>query len=282
MTSEELALLTRIAQALERLAPPASAPVDLEAHPAYRWDGKTLAPVRDFRPIDYALLAGIDAQKQAALENTRRLAHGHAAHDILLWGARGTGKSATVAACVGQVQKEGWPLALVEMATDELRSLPALFALLRGTQRPIILFIDDLGFDGDFGADARALRSLLQGGVTSRGSNVRLYATSNRRHIVPRSLSEQDDPINVRDVVDDRLALSDRFGLSLGFHALDQDAYVAIVARYAQANDLEFAPGAAIQWATQRGSRSGRVAWQYIVELAGRAGRKLEESESGL
>lgn len=282
MIAKDQELLVRIAAALERLAPPASAAADLDTHRAYRWDGKTLSAVKDFAPIDYALLTGIDAQKAACLENSRRLAHGHAAHDILLWGARGTGKSATVAACVGQLQKEGLPLALVEIATDDLRSLATLFSLLRATSRPIILYIDDLGFDGDFGADARALRSLLQGGATSRGSNVRLYATSNRRHIVPRSLSEQDDPINPRDVVDDRLALSDRFGLSLGFHALDQDAYVAIVDGYARRYGLSFEPSAAIRWATQRGSRSGRVAWQYVVELAGRAGRTLKDGESEL
>ncbi|MBO9574527.1 MAG: ATP-binding protein [Sphingobium sp.] len=272
MTSDEQSL-SRIAAALERLAPPPSAPVDLAAHAAYRWDGRQLSAVLDFSPLDYALLTGIDAQKQACLENTRRLAQGHAAHDILLWGARGTGKSATVAACIGAVQKEGLPLALIEVATDDLRSLAALFALLRDSDRPTVLYIDDLGFDGDFGADARALRSLLQGGATSRRNNIRLYATSNRRHIVPRSMAEQDDPIHMRDVVDDRLALSDRFGLSLGFHALDQDTYVAMVARYAERHSLSFEPAAAIQWATQRGSRSGRVAWQYIVELAGRAGK---------
>lgn len=268
--------LARIATALERLVPAAPATADLDAHPAYRWDGKALSAIEAFEPIDYALLTGIEAQKAACLENTRRLAKGHAAHDILLWGARGTGKSATVAACVGQVQKEGLPLAMVEIATDDLRSLALLFSLLRQSSRPIVLYIDDLGFDGDFGADARALRSLLQGGASARGSQVRLYATSNRRHIVPRSMGEQDDPINPRDVVDDRLALSDRFGLSLGFHALDQDAYVAIVRRYAERYGLEVEPLAAIQWATQRGSRSGRVAWQYVVELAGRAGRTLE------
>ena len=276
MTSDEQTLLTRIANALERMAPPAPAPIDLEAHAAYRWDGKQLSIVPDFQPVDYALLTGIDAQKAACLENSRRLAQGHAAHDILLWGARGTGKSATVGACIGAVQKEGLPLALVEVATDDLRSLATLFALLRETKRPLILYIDDLGFDGDFGADARALRSLLQGGASSRGNHIRLYATSNRRHIVPRSMSEQDDPLHMRDVVDDRLALSDRFGLSLGFHALDQDIYVAMVTRYAERYGLSVDPGAAIQWATQRGSRSGRVAWQYIVELAGRAGRTLD------
>ncbi|MBO9669220.1 MAG: ATP-binding protein [Sphingobium sp.] len=273
--TEDKQLLTRIAEALERLAPAEPEPADLGAHPAYRWDGVHLAPIA-FAPIDYALLTGIDAQKTACLDNSRRLALGHAAHDILLWGARGTGKSATVAACVGEVQKEGLPLALIEVATDDLRSLAVLFTLLRQTDRPIILYIDDLGFDGDFGADARALRSLLQGGTSSRRSNVRLYATSNRRHIVARSMNEQDDPINKRDVVDDKLALSDRFGLSLGFHAMDQDNYVAAVASYAERFGLDFEPAAAIQWATQRGSRSGRVAWQYIVELAGRAGRTLD------
>lgn len=276
MTEDEKTLLARIADTLDRIAPAAPAPADLAAHPAYRWDGKALAPIPAFTPIPYALLTGIDAQKTACLENTRRLAQGHAAHDILLWGARGTGKSATVAACIAQVQKEGLPLALVEIATDDLRSLAALFTLLHETDRPIVLYIDDLGFDGDFGADARALRSLLQGGAASRRGNVRLYATSNRRHIVPRSMSEQDDPINMRDVVDDRLALSDRFGLSLGFHAMDQDNYVATVASYADRFGLDFEPAAAIQWATQRGGRSGRVAWQYIVELAGRAGRALD------
>lgn len=273
---DNAAALARIADALDRLAPPPAPPADLAAHAAYRWDGTTLAPVPDFRPLDYAALTGIDAQKEACLENTRRLAAGHAAHDILLWGARGTGKSATVAACVGKVRGEGGDLALIDVAADDLRSLAALFAQLRDTRRAIIVYIDDLGFDEQFGGDARALRSLLQGGAATRRGNVRLYATSNRRHIVPRSLAEQDDPINPRDVVDDRLALSDRFGLSLGFHALSQDAYVAIVAGYAAMHGLAFAPQDAIQWATQRGSRSGRVAWQYIVELAGRAGVALE------
>lgn len=280
MTFDTESALDRIAAALERLAPLPPAPVNLDTHAAYRWDGRHLSAIPDFVPLDYALLTGIDAQKQACLDNTRRLAQGHAAHDVLLWGARGTGKSATVAACVGLVQKEGSSLALIEVATDDLRSLATLFGLLQDTARPIILFIDDLGFDGDFATDARALRSLLQGGALARRNTIRLYATSNRRHIVPRSLTEQDDPINMRDVVDDRLALSDRFGLSLGFHALDQDIYVATVMHYAQRYDLKADPKAAIQWATQRGSRSGRVAWQYVVELAGRAGRRLDSDAS--
>ncbi len=268
MTDE---LLNRIAQALERLAPPPALSADLAASPAYVWDGRAIHAVEAFAPVDYDLLTGIDAQKGALLDNSRRHAAGHAAHDVLLWGARGTGKSAVVASVVGQLQGEGQDIALLQCAIDELASLPTLFSLLRGTSRPFILFLDDLGFDEGVG-DARSLRSLLQGGTAARPANVRLYVTSNRRHIVPRHLSEQDDPINPRDVVDDRMALSDRFGLSLGFHALDQDAYVAIVGGYAAKLGISFDPLEAIQWATQRGSRSGRVAWQYVVELAGRNG----------
>ncbi|WP_253339043.1 ATP-binding protein [Sphingobium sp. OAS761] len=268
------AILTRIAEALERLAPPPAAPADLSAAPAYVWDGRSIRAVEAFAPVDYALLTGIDAQKEALLENTRRLAAGHAAHDVLLWGARGTGKSAVVASAVGELQRQGRDIALLQCAIDELASLPALFSALRATTRPFILFLDDLGFD-DSGADARALRSLLQGGTAARPAHVRLYVTSNRRHIVPRHMAEQDDPINPRDVVDDKMALSDRFGLSLGFHAMDQDAYVAIVRGYADSLGLDFDPLEAIRWSTQRGSRSGRVAWQYVVELAGRNGRAV-------
>lgn len=269
------ALLTRIAEALERIAPPPASAADLAAAPAYIWNGATIRAAEGFAPVDYALLTGIDAQKQALLENSRRHAAGHAAHDVLLWGARGTGKSAVVAAVVGKLQSEGQDIALLQCAIDELASLPRLFTLLRDTRRPFILFLDDLGFDENGVGDARSLRSLLQGGTAARPANVRLYVTSNRRHIVPRHLSEQDDPVNPRDVVDDKMALSDRFGLSLGFHAIDQDAYVAIVGGYAASLGLHFEPLEAIQWATQRGSRSGRVAWQYVVELAGRNGLNI-------
>ncbi|CAN5249345.1 ATP-binding protein [soil metagenome] len=267
-------LLLRITQALERLAPPPAPPADLSAAAAYVWDGMTIAPVAAFAPVDFALLSGIDAQKGALLNNSRRHAAGHAAHDVLLWGARGTGKSATVAAVVGQLQGEGANIALLQCAGDSIATLPALFTLLRASTRPFILFLDDLGFE-DGGADARTLRSLLEGGAAARPANVRLYVTSNRRHIVPRSMSEQDDPINMRDVVDDKMALADRFGLSLGFHNIDQNAYLAIVRGYAARFGLMFQDKDAVQWATQRGSRSGRVAWQYVVELAGRAGKRV-------
>lgn len=268
------AFLNRIAEALERLAPPAPPSADLTGAPAYIWDGRAIGQVEAFDPVDYDLLSGIDRQKEILLENTRRHAAGHAAHDVLLWGARGTGKSATVAAVVARLQREGQDIALLQCAIEELASLPRLFSLLRATTRPFILFLDDLGFDEGVG-DARSLRSLLQGGTAARPGNVRLYVTSNRRHIVPRHLAEQDDPVNPRDVVDDKMALSDRFGLSLGFHAIDQQAYVDIVSGYANSLGISFDPLDAIQWATQRGSRSGRVAWQYVVELAGRNGLAL-------
>ncbi|MBB6122682.1 ATP-binding protein [Sphingobium subterraneum] len=266
--------LARLITAIERLAPALPVQADLHAAPAYVWDGASAQAVEAFAPVAYALLAGIDAQKATLLENTRRHADGLPAHDALLWGARGTGKSASVGAVVGALQSEGKDIALMQCDGDSLASLPRLFSLLRAAKRRFVLFIDDLGFD-DAGGDARVLRSLLDGGASSRPANVRLYVTSNRRHIVPRHLSEQDDPINQRDVVDDKLALSDRFGLSLGFHVLDQDAYAGIVAGYAARFGLAFDPLDAIQWATQRGSRSGRVAWQYVVELAGRQGKAL-------
>ncbi|MPT47263.1 MAG: DUF815 domain-containing protein [Sphingobium sp.] len=267
--------LTRIAEALERLAPPLPPVADLMAYPAYVWDGRTAHAV-DFEPADYDLLSGIDAQKEVLLENSRRHAQGLPAHDALIWGARGTGKSASVAAVVGRLRQEGMAVALMQCGADHLSTLPDLFRLLRDVARPFILFIDDLGFDdGAGGGDARVMRSLLDGGASARPANVRLYVTSNRRHIVSRQMSEQDDPINRRDVVDDKLALSDRFGLSLGYHAMDQDAYVAVVEGYARHYGLPFDAKDAIFWATQRGSRSGRVAWQYITELAGREGKAI-------
>ena len=260
--------LTRIADALDRLAPPPAADADLAAHPAYLWDGRSLVAARSFAPLQLDTLTGVDAQKAALLGNLQRLAAGHAAHDVLLWGARGTGKSALVAATAAAAG-----VALVEVATHSLDSLPALFARLATTDRPFAVFVDDLGFSSP--DEARTLRSLLEGGAEARPATVRLLVTSNRRHLVARDLAEQDSAINPRDVVDDALALADRFGLSLGFHAIDQDTYVAIVAGYARAYGLSFDAQDAINWATRRGSRSGRVAWQYVVELAGREGRAL-------
>jgi hypothetical protein len=263
--------LERIAAALERLAPPPPAAADPLAHPAYLWRHGALAPTRGFAPLPLDALVGIDRQKAALLDNLRRLAAGHAAHDVLLWGARGTGKSALVKSAVAAVQQGGGDLALVEVA--DLAELPALFATLAAVPRAFALFADDLSFDAP--AEARVLRSLLEGGAEARPGNVRLLVTSNRRHLLPRDIEEQASAINPRDAADDQLALADRFGLSLGFHVLDQDGYCAIVAGYAARYDLPFDAADAVRWATVRGSRSGRVAWQYLVDLAGRHGRAL-------
>jgi predicted AAA+ superfamily ATPase len=265
--------LARIADALERLAPPPPAAADPLAHPAYVWRDSVLVAARAFAPLPLELLHGVEAQKAALLANLERLAAGHAAQDVLLWGARGTGKSALVKSAVGAVQGAGGALAMIEMAADRLDSLPALFDTIADVPRAFVLFLDDLGFDA--AADARTLRSLLEGGAEARPANARLVVTSNRRHLIPRDIHEQENAINPRDAVDDHLALADRFGLSLGFHVVDQPLYLDIVRGYAERYGLPFEPQDALLWATKRGSRSGRVAWQYVVDLAGRAGKAL-------
>ncbi|MBO9714429.1 ATP-binding protein [Sphingomonas sp.] len=270
MTEDALA---RIAAALERLAPPPPAAADPHTHPAYVWRDGALAAARAFKPLPLAMLHGVDTQRDALVGNLDRLAAGHAAQDVLLWGARGTGKSALVKASVAEIQARGGNIALVEAVTTHLDTLPELFATIARAPRAYAIFLDDLGFDA--AADGRALRSLLEGGAEARPANARLIVTSNRRHLIPRDIAEQSSAINPRDSIDDSLALADRFGLSLGFHAIDQDTYVAIVGHYAEAHGLAFDPAEAINWATRRGSRSGRVAWQYVVDLAGRNGKAL-------
>lgn len=244
--------------------------------PAFVWDGAAARAVPTLKAPPLGLLRGIDAQKMAVAGNVLRHARGHAAHDMLLWGSRGMGKSALVRAATLAAQAEAQgALALVQVGPDALPGLPRLFGELAQADRRFLVFIDDLGFDDGDSAAPRRLRSWLEGGVEARPDGVRLAVTSNRRAIVARSLSEQDDPINPRDVVDDRLALADRFGLSVGFHACSQDDYLAIVGGYAETYELAFEPADALEWARRRGARSGRVAWQYITELAGRAGRAL-------
>lgn len=267
--------LARIAAALERLVPPTPPVADWLAAPAYVWDGHARAVARIVAP-ELALLRGIDAQKEIVTANVARLAAGHAAHDMLLWGARGMGKSALLRASVVAAQSaDPARIALVQVAPDALPSLAGLFATLGRVERRFLVFIDDLGFEDGDGAGPRALRSWLEGGVEARPGNVRLAVTSNRRAIVARHLSEQDDPINPRDAVDDRLALADRFGLSVGFHNCTQDDYLAIIAGYCADLGLAFDEHDALEWSKRRGQRSGRVAWHYVTEVAGRAGRTL-------
>ncbi|MBX9642663.1 MAG: ATP-binding protein [Novosphingobium sp.] len=259
----------------DELAPPSAAEADWTGAPAYVWDGTARAVAAiSAPPLD--LLKGIDTQKDTVSANVARLAAGHAAHDMLLWGARGMGKSALLRAAVLAAQEsDASAIALVQVAPEALATLPALFAALAGQPRRFLVFIDDLGFEDGDSAGPRALRSWLEGGVDARPGNVRLAVTSNRRAIVPRHLSEQDDPINPRDAVDDKLALADRFGLSVGFHNCSQDDYLAIVGGYCTAHELSWDQHEALEWSKRRGARSGRVAWQFVTELAGRAGLEL-------
>ena len=269
-------LIARIADALERIAPPVVPATDWRAHPAYVWaDGTARAVTRLDAPA-LSLLRGIETQKERVVTNVERLAAGHAAHDMLLWGSRGMGKSALLRAAVRAAQaRHPGAIALVQVTQEALSGVTALFAALGRIERRFLVFIDDLGFEDGDGAGPRLLRSWLEGGVEARPANVRLAVTSNRRAIVARTMSEQDDPINPRDVVDDRLALADRFGLSIGFHNCDQDAYLAIIGGYAEEFGLDWEPGDALEWSRRRGARSGRVAWQYVNELAGRAGKAI-------
>jgi predicted AAA+ superfamily ATPase len=274
--SEWQPLVARIADALERLAPSPAANNDWLAHSAYVWHGNAARPVSRIEAPDPDLLRGIDAQKASVFENVTRLAAGHAAHDMLLWGSRGMGKSALLRSAVVAAQSGGpQRLALVQVAPDALDTLAALFTSLRKIERQFLVYIDDLGFEDGDSSGPRALRSWLEGGVEARPANVRIAVTSNRRAIVARHLSEQDDPINPRDAVDDRLALADRFGLSIGFHNCSQDDYLAIIAGYAKTYGLDWEQAAALEWSKRRGARSGRVAWQFITELAGRAGKAI-------
>lgn len=265
--------LARIAAALERLAPAPPPPTDWMPHPAYVWEGEQAraVPTLDAVPLDG--LHGIDAQKAALVANCARLASGAASHDVLLWGARGMGKSALVRACVAEVQKETQGLALVQLAPGTLPSFPALVAELASVERAFLLFIDDLGFGADGRAEMLALRSLLDGGVAPRPGHVRIVVTANRRSITERE--DTSAALHERDERDDALALADRFGLTLGFHPADKDTYLVIVASYLAALGLPFDQEEAMAFAIQRGNRSGRTALQFATEIAGRAGMRL-------
>ncbi|MFC0684283.1 DUF815 domain-containing protein [Novosphingobium clariflavum] len=272
--TDQIDVLTRIAAALERLAPPPAPAADWLAHPAYVWTGSEARAVPVLEAPALTMLRGIDAQKERVVTNVERLAQGHAAHDMLLWGSRGMGKSAVIRAAIRAAQDlHPGRIALVQVAQEALHGVTALFALLARVDRQFLVYIDDLGFEEGDGTGPRLLRSWLEGGVEARPANVRLAVTSNRRAIVGRTMSEQDDPINTRDVVDDRLALADRFGLSIGYHNCDQPSYLAIIHGYAEQYGLEFEESDALEWSRRRGARSGRVAWQYVTELAGRTGK---------
>jgi uncharacterized protein len=281
------ALLARIADALERLAPAPPPPPDFAAADAFVWhaDPGRLAPVAKVNRVDMALLRGIDRVRDSLAENTERFAKGLPANNALLWGARGMGKSSLVKAVHAEINRssaKGPKLKLVEIHREDIESLPALMALLRDAPLRFLVFCDDLSFDGN-DASYKSLKAVLEGGIEGRPANVLFYATSNRRHLLPRDMmeNERSTAINPGEAVEEKVSLSDRFGLWLGFHRCSQDEYLAMVFGYADHYGLK-APREdiqrdALEWATTRGSRSGRTAWQFTQDLAGRLGRRIDE-----
>ena len=278
-----LPLLQRIADALERLAPSDAAVNDLDAADAFIWhaEAEWLEPVPSVNRVPLALLRGIDRVRDILLENTERFAAGLPANNVLLWGARGTGKSALVKAAHAVVNEaKPHALALIEIHREDIPSLPRLLALVRDSRRRCLLFCDDLSFDSS-DTSYKSLKAVLEGGIEGRPANVVLYATSNRRHLMPRDMidNERSTAINPAEAVEEKVSLSDRFGLWLGFHNVDQETYQAIVRGYAEHFALDVPEDGlradAAEWAITRGARSGRVAWQFIQDLAGRLGKKL-------
>jgi uncharacterized protein len=280
-------LLHRIADALERLAPTGPARNDLDAADAFVWHAEPewLEPVPAVNRVPLGLLRGIDRVRDILLENTERFAKGLPANNVLLWGARGTGKSALVKATHAAVnearpRRKPGALALVEIHREDIPSLPRLLSLVRGSARRCLLFCDDLSFD-QHDASYKSLKAVLEGGIEGRPANVVLYATSNRRHLMPRDMidNERSTAINPAEAVEEKVSLSDRFGLWLGFHNVDQETYHAIVRGYAAHYGLDLPEerlrAEANEWSITRGSRSGRVAWQFIQDLAGRLGKPL-------
>jgi predicted AAA+ superfamily ATPase len=281
------ALLARIADALERLAPPRADAPDFDAADAFVWHAaeRRLQPVPKVSRVDMELLKGIDRVRDQLLDNTLRFARGRPANNALLWGARGMGKSSLVkashAAVAATLAAEGKPpLKLVEIHREDIETLPFLMGLLRPAPYPFLLFCDDLSFDLE-DTSYKSLKAVLEGGVEGRPENVLFYATSNRRHLLAREMieNERSTAINPGEAVEEKVSLSDRFGLWLGFHRCSQEEYLAMVSGYVAHLGLTVAPEdlrrEALEWATTRGSRSGRVAWQFTQDLAGRLGEQV-------
>jgi predicted AAA+ superfamily ATPase len=278
-------ILRRIAAALERLAPVAPAAPDFAAAEAFVWhpEGRRLAAVRRVNRVEMSLLKGIDRVRDLLVENTERFARGLPANNALLWGARGMGKSSLVKAAhatIGAAHPAAG-LKLIEIHREDIESLPELMGILRGAPERFIVFCDDLSFDAE-DTSYKSLKTMLEGGIEGRPENVIFYATSNRRHLMARDMMENEraTAINPGEAVEEKVSLSDRFGLWLGFHRCSQDEYLAMVdayvARYRVPVDAAELRREALEWATTRGARSGRVAWQYVQDLAGRLGVKTE------
>jgi hypothetical protein len=279
-------VLQRIAEALERLAPAPSSAVAMDGADAFVWNPERdrLDPVHHVNRVDITLLQGISRQTETLYQNTRRFADGLPANNALLWGSRGAGKSSLVKAVHAKVNDDRGDsprLALVEIHREDIPSLPQLLSHLRGVNRPCVLFCDDLSFDGE-DASYKSLKAVLEGGIEGRPANVIFYATSNRRHLMPRDMieNERSTAIHASEAVEEKVSLSDRFGLWLGFHNCDQDTYFAMIEGYARRYGLDLPNeqlrAEAKEWSVTRGGRSGRVAWQYIQDLAGRLGKTLD------
>ncbi|SFB42742.1 hypothetical protein SAMN03159496_03619 [Rhizobium sp. NFR07] len=283
INAQILAEVRRLAEAVERLAGPAPAVNDWNAADCFVWvpANQRLQPVPKPNRIALTLIRGVDHVRDILHENTLRFAEGYPANNVLLWGARGMGKSSLVKSVHEDVRAStGLPLKLVEVHREDIASLPDLLDILKQSGELVIVFCDDLSFDHDDTA-YKSLKAALDGGIEGRPDNVLFYATSNRRHLLPRTMmeNEQSTAINPSEAVEEKVSLSDRFGLWLGFHKCSQDDYLAMIDGYAAHFDLglnqETLHHEALEWATTRGGRSGRVAWQYIQDLAGRMRKPL-------
>jgi len=284
---DDEALLRRIADALERLAPAAPPEPDFSAAEAFVWhpEGRSLAPVTRVNRVEMSLLKGIDRVRDLLVENTERFARGLPANNALLWGARGMGKSSLVKAAhaaVGAAHRAAG-LKLIEIHREDIETLPELMGLLRDQRQRFIVFCDDLSFDAE-DTSYKSLKTMLEGGIEGRPDNVIFYATSNRRHLLARDMveNERSTAINPGEAVEEKVSLSDRFGLWLGFHRCSQDEYLAMVEGYVARYRIPFTGEElrreALEWSTTRGARSGRVAWQYVQDLAGRLGVRTDAS----
>jgi len=271
--------LERIAAALERISPPTGNDVDFGAANAFVWhvEPDRLIPVAEVNRIGLNLLVGIDRARDTLLENTLRFASGLPANNALLWGARGMGKSSLIKAVHAEVSRRRFALKIVEVQREDLPSITRLLSRLRGQTHRFLLFCDDLSFSHD-DQHYKSLKAVLDGGIEGRPDNVVFYATSNRRHLMPRDMieNERSSAINPSEAVEEKVSLSDRFGLWLGFHPCDQDQYLTMIRGYCDAFgvgiDDDPLRAEALEWQATRGGRSGRVAWQFFVDLAGRRG----------
>jgi predicted AAA+ superfamily ATPase len=279
--------LDRLIEAVSRLAPPPVPQTDLSVADCFVWQAEPgyLEPVRKVNRVDIGLIRGVDRVRDILLDNTERFASGYAANNVLLWGARGMGKSSLVKAVHATVNASDGldqPLKLIEIHREDIDTLPKLMGLLKAAPYRFILFCDDLSFDHD-DTSYKSLKAALEGGVEGRPINVIFYATSNRRHLLPRDMidNERSTAINPSEAVEEKVSLSDRFGLWLGFHKCSQDEYLDMIDGYVRYHGLTIDPeqlrAEALEWATTRGSRSGRVAWQFTQDLAGRLGKPLKD-----